>query len=261
VKKNPPDVGFEIRRTHAAEERGGTDLVVDVNSGGTAADRIDPRQMGRRAFERVVDAFKVVLRIALEIRIPDDFLGKHHLAIDHRRTFAVGPAEVEADPAAVQIAAEGHGAFVGCGQLVRGHRLDHDMFAENLMADEFPIERTGTGLGVDLAQRGGHVRSAGQEQAAAALLPEQKLEEALDVFDRQRVSARTAGENAVGETEDRAVGAAEGHLNRAGTAIGGHFRAVGAVPQHGGHESRVKHRVEFGSNGKSHEEKSASAPK
>ena len=117
VKKIRRMCCFEILRTHAAEERGGADFVVHINARRTAADGIHPRKVRGGAFQRIVDALDVIVRIALEIRIPDDFLGKHHLAIDQRGAFSIGPAEIEADAAAFEIAAEGHHRVVGGGQF------------------------------------------------------------------------------------------------------------------------------------------------
>ena len=106
---------FEILGAHPAEERGGPHFVVHIDAGRTATDGIDPRQVRCGAFQRVMDALDVIVRIALEIRIPSDFFGEDHLAVDQRGAFAVGTAEVEADAAAIEIASEGHHGVVGGG--------------------------------------------------------------------------------------------------------------------------------------------------
>ena len=83
------------------------------------ADGIDARQMRGGTFQRVVDAVVMVLRVALEIRVPGDLLGEDHLAVDDRGALAVGAAEIEPDPAAVEVAAERDGRFAR-----RGHRVE-----------------------------------------------------------------------------------------------------------------------------------------
>ena len=74
--------------------------------------------------QRIVDAIVMVLRVALEIWIPGDFLAEDHVAVDHSGGFAVGSAEIETDPAAIEMAAEGHGRFARCRQRINGARFD-----------------------------------------------------------------------------------------------------------------------------------------
>ena len=49
----------------------------------------------------------VVGRVGLLDRLPHDLLAEDRLAVDHRRHLEVGRAEVEADAAAVEVAAQG----------------------------------------------------------------------------------------------------------------------------------------------------------
>ena len=64
---------LEIVGRHAAEERGHAHFVVHINARGAAADGVHARQVRGGALQRVVDAVEVILRVALEIRIPRRF--------------------------------------------------------------------------------------------------------------------------------------------------------------------------------------------
>ena len=59
-----------------------------------------------RAFETALNTVEVILRIALEIRIPFDLLGENNFSVDHGGGFAITSAQVKADPAAIQMAAQ-----------------------------------------------------------------------------------------------------------------------------------------------------------
>ncbi len=48
--------------------------------------------------------------------IPQDLLAEDDLAVDHGGGFAVAGAQVEADPAAAQVAADGDGAVERAGE-------------------------------------------------------------------------------------------------------------------------------------------------
>ena len=67
--------------------------------------------------ERGYDAVIMVLGVCLELGEPDDFLGIDALAVNHGGDLPVGAAGVEADAAAVQIAADGFGDLVGSGAI------------------------------------------------------------------------------------------------------------------------------------------------
>src|SRR4026208_965652 len=58
------------------------------------------RRVGRRLADRVVDAVEVVLRVGVDLGLPDGLGGKHFLPVDHRRDLPVGAAGVKADAAA-----------------------------------------------------------------------------------------------------------------------------------------------------------------
>ena len=98
-----PDAPVEHVRRHTAEQRRHLHAVVHIDPRRAAANRIHPRQMRRRLLERIHDAVIVILRVRLEIRVPDRLVAEHHLALDHRRHLAVAAAEVEADAAPVQV--------------------------------------------------------------------------------------------------------------------------------------------------------------
>ena len=91
---------------HAAKERAGLDPVVDVDAGGAAADGVDARQVRGRLVQRVHDPVEVVLRVRLVVRIPHRLVAEDDPAVDDRRDLAIAAAEIEADAAALEMAAE-----------------------------------------------------------------------------------------------------------------------------------------------------------
>src|SRR5436190_146621 len=62
--------------------------------------------MSGRELKRIHDSIEVILRVRLEIGIPDSFLTEDDLSINHRRYFPITATEVKANPAAIQMAAE-----------------------------------------------------------------------------------------------------------------------------------------------------------
>ena len=91
------------------EQRRDHGRVADEGACGGHADGVHPGHLGCGALERGYDAVIMVLGVCLELGEPDDFLGVDALAVDHGRDLPVGTAGVEADAAAVQIAADGFG--------------------------------------------------------------------------------------------------------------------------------------------------------
>ncbi len=52
------------------------------------------------------DLLVVISRVGLVARVPLHLLGEDRLAVDHRRDLDIRSAQVEADPAAIQVAAQ-----------------------------------------------------------------------------------------------------------------------------------------------------------
>jgi hypothetical protein len=80
-----------------------------VHARGAAADGVDARQVGGGAPQRIVDAVEVILRIGLRAGVPGHLIAEDHLAIGDGGALAVAGAQVEADAAAIQVAAERRG--------------------------------------------------------------------------------------------------------------------------------------------------------
>ncbi len=122
---------------HGAVERADADLVGHVDARGATADGIDARQMGGGALQRIVDAVVVILRVALYRRIPGNLIAEDDLAIDDGGAFAVAGAQVEADAAAFQVAAQRRGGFALVragivGDALNGHRAAVDAVAHEI---------------------------------------------------------------------------------------------------------------------------------
>ena len=106
---------------NATEERGDAYLVVDVDTGGRATDGVHARQMAGGEIQRVTDTGEVIGRVGLEVGIPLHFLGVDYLAVDESSALAIGAAEIEADAAAFQVAAEGQMGGGGVGKFGCAH--------------------------------------------------------------------------------------------------------------------------------------------
>jgi len=162
----------------APEQRRELHLVGDVDAGGAAADRVDVRQVVRRPAQGVHDALPVVLRVGLVVGIPLDLLAPDDATIDDRRHLAITAAQVEADTAAVQVAAQRRGRRMLGRQLVR--RDDLDRMTVDALPDDLGVEAAGRAVpevrAQLLDQRAGRV----QEDAVAAPRPERELDQPLE---------------------------------------------------------------------------------
>ena len=141
VEEEAADAGVEAVLRHAAVERADADFVVHIDARGAAADGIDARQVRGGALQRIVDAVEVILRVALYRGVPGDLVAEDHLAVDDRGALAVAGAEVEADAAAFQMAAEGRGGFALLGAGVVGRALDGHGAAVDALAHEVDSRR------------------------------------------------------------------------------------------------------------------------
>ena len=108
--------------------------------------------MGGGALQGVVDALVMILRITFDGGSPRDFVAEDHFAIDHGGALAVAGAEIEADPAAIQMAAERSGGLALGGAGVVGDTLERHRAAVDAVGDELVIEGARARRGVDRAE-------------------------------------------------------------------------------------------------------------
>ena len=117
-----PDVdvlhlGVEQILGHLQEQGGHHGAVLDVDAGGGHAHRVHPGHVGGGGLQGGDDALIVVVRVGGDLGEPHHLLGEHGLPVDDGGHLPVGPAGVEADAAAAQVAAHGLGIA-----LLGGHR-------------------------------------------------------------------------------------------------------------------------------------------
>ena len=182
----------------------------------------------------------MILGVGLEIRVPDGFVAEHDLAFDDRRHFAVAAAEVEADAAPVQMAAQRSGAAAFGRQ---GFRMDHlDRVIEHPLAHEVRVELARGCLAIMRRQLRGQRRRPVEVNAEAAARPEQELRDALQVSEIARRLRMGVRQNRGREVGDVAVGLFQGQADGHGVARGLRLRTKGAVGQDRGPKRRVEHR-------------------
>ncbi len=63
--------------------------------------------------QRIHDAVELILRVGLRIRIPNDFLAENHFSINDGGRLAIAAAQIEANPATVQVTAQRRGGGAG----------------------------------------------------------------------------------------------------------------------------------------------------
>ena len=112
---------------HGAVERADAHFVVHVHAGRAAADGIHARQVRGGALQGIVDAVEVILRVGLRAGVPGHLVAEDHLAIDDGGALAVAGAQVEADAAAIQVAAQRRGGFALLGARHRKAALSMAM--------------------------------------------------------------------------------------------------------------------------------------
>ena len=225
---------------HAAEEGACLDPVVDVNAGGAAADRVDPGQMRGSLPERVHDAVEVILGIRLVVRIPHRFVTEDHASIDHRGRLAVAAAEIESDPAAVQVAAEWPGDRAFRRQFACGDDLDR--MIENPPADEVGIKPARGCRDIVRRERGGKFRRSVDVNPPSAPGPEEKLHQSFDVRVVRRGMRMRGGQYRRFEMEDRAIGLFESEPDRNPGAARGDEPCERTRGEHGRAKSRIEGR-------------------
>ena len=240
VEEDAADALLKLRRSNATEERSDAHFVADIDARGAAANGIHARQVLRRAAQRCLDAVVVILRIALKIRVPRHLLGEDDAPVDDCGALAIRAAEVEADAAAIQVAAQRHGGFAGRGHVGEIAGLDGELPAIDLAAHELGIEFPRAGRGVNAAQHFGNRRIAADDHAPAAARPEEELHEPLHVAAVEGHGVAGVREDDCVVARDRAIGALQRDGERVRAGIGGAAGAVCAIPQRSGHEAGVE---------------------
>ena len=213
------------------KSRGDPDLVVHIDARGAAADRVDPGKVRRGLLERVVDPRDVVGRVLLEIRVPRDLLGEHDLAVDDRRSLPVAAADVEADPAALEVAAHREPRVAFLRELLGGDGLDAERPAVDLVPHERMVEFPVPAGSVDGRQVARDLRRPRDTDRASAPLPQQELEESLGVAEAERRLGMSGAQDAALVAGDPAVWPFKDNDHHARPGICGHDRTVGAVPE------------------------------
>ena len=130
-------------------------------------------------------------------------------------------------------------------RLARGRELpadglDLDRLAEHAPADEVAVEGAEALLGVGRREHARHGIAALDQDRAAALLPQQELDQPLDVLAVERGVGRGRRQDARLVREGRPVLPDEGDPQLDAPAGGAHAGRVGAVPQDGGQEAGVE---------------------
>ena len=222
----------------AAEEGGDFDAVVHIDPGGAAADGIDAGQVGGGAAEGVKDAVEVVLRVGLEVGVPDGFVAEDDGAVDDGGDFAVAAAEVEADAAAVEVASEGAGGGARGGRVGGGD--DFDGMVVDAFADEVGIEAAGGGVAEVAGELIGQGWRAVEVDAPAAAAPEEEFYEAFEGGEVADGGGVGGGENFGGVVGDGAVGLFEGEEDGDGAAGGVGGGAEGVLGKDGGAEDGIE---------------------
>jgi hypothetical protein len=165
----------------APEERRDADLVVHVDPGAAAADGVEPGHLRGRGLQPGQDLLVVVLGIGVGPGRPDHLLGVDRLTVDDRGSLAVGGPEVEADPTAFQMAAQGLTLLPG-GRGVPGVAGHHgERLVVDVLAHEVVVEGALAVGGVGLADVLANGPGAPDPGLPAAPLPEQELEDPLGV--------------------------------------------------------------------------------
>ena len=116
-------------------------VIVDDHARRAAADRVHARQMRRGALQRIHDLVEVPLRVRLRHRVPVDFLAEDDFPVHDRRGLAIARAEVEANPASVQMPAQRDRLDVLCRQLAGPDGENLERALEDAPAHDVLVER------------------------------------------------------------------------------------------------------------------------
>ena len=259
AQEDVADLAVAVLR-NAPEEAGDADLVVHQDARGAAADGVHPGQVAGGGAQGLHDLAVVVGRVRVQAGRPHHLLAEDGLAVDDRADLAVGSAQVKADAAALQVAAQGLAELPRRGHLRRGAGQDLEGLAVDVPAHELAVEGPGPGGRVDRAQMVGDGRRPAHVGPAAAPLPQQELEEALDVGEVGREAGMALGEDHGLEARQGAIRPLQAQRQRHPPG-GDRLGHEGPVRQHRWPEPGVQggrrgwtHQVEAGTHGEAPEE-------
>ena len=192
-------LGVEQVLGHFQEQGSHHGAVVNVHTGGGNADGIHAGHMGGGGLHGVHNALVMVVGVRGGLGEPDHFLRVDALAVDDGGHLAVGAAGVEADAAAVQMAANGLGIV-----LLLRQRLTGNDFKGTLIdtGHKVGVKGAGTLSGIGCFQRLINGLVAADVHPEAALHPKQCLHQTVHIV--------TVGLGHVGRTVDERL--TDGHL-------------------------------------------------
>jgi hypothetical protein len=147
--------------------------------------------------------------VGLAFRVPGDFRGEDRLTVDDGREFIVTCAEIESDPATVQVCAEGDRGFLLSWDLVWTDGFDEERSFVDCF-HELDVEVTGAAVAVGVDDGRGDLRWAADDESPSAHLPEEEFDEALDVEPGGGVVIRMGRQDFGAMDGDAAVVAFEG---------------------------------------------------
>ena len=140
--------------------------------------------------------------------------------------------------------AEGSGGFAFLGAGIVGHAIESHRAAVDALAHEAIVEGARAVGRVDAAEVLGDARFARDGDAIAALLPQQVLEQPLDVALVDGDVVAVVRQDGGAKDGDAAIAAFQCDGQRIGPADV-RESAVGAVPERGRQELRVEHRTKL----------------
>src|SRR5476649_2228534 len=173
VEKETADASVEQVLGHGAVERTNADLIGHVDARCAAADGVDAGKFGGGALQRIVHTIEVILRIRLHSRVPADLFAEDHFAIHDGGALAIAGAQIEADTAAIQVAAEGRGGFLFHGGGVEGGGFNDHGAAVDALTHELVVEGAGPEIGR------AHVELQSHSDIVCRLLLEKKKQKRL----------------------------------------------------------------------------------
>ena len=135
--------------------------------------------MLRGGLQRGHNAVIVVVRVGVDFGEPHHFLGEHRLAVDDGGHLPVGAAGVEADAAAVQVAADGLGVAALLGHLVAGDDLKGVLVH---VGHVVPVEGLAAGGGIVDVHPVRQLLAPGQIHPEAAVHPQHGLDDPFHII-------------------------------------------------------------------------------
>jgi hypothetical protein len=186
----------------------------------------------------------MILGVGLEVRVPNSLIAEHDLSVYEGGDLSVAAAEVEADAAAIEMAAKGSSAAPFGRQLIRMH--DFDGMIEHTFANDFGVEFAGGSFAVMRGEPGGQIGRSLEMKAKTAARPKQELGEAFEVSEIARGSRGGAGEDLGGKMGHVAVGLLKRQADWNRIGGGFHAGAKGAIGQNRRPKSGIENRLDSG---------------